>query len=100
MADEILVLPIDCGDQVADLEGRPLPDNGPGRGAARLRALQDLVQTRCTIQDVDYAYVGAVEDDWVMEGIQARKVSLKNRHEGKQSVRYIGVCTFRRPHKG
>lgn len=97
-ADELLVLPIDCGDSVSDLEGRALPDNGPGKGAGRARALQELVQTRCSVQDIDYQETLTAET-FTLESVSVQKWSLKDRSRGVQGVRQVAVCTFRRPQK-
>lgn len=95
LADTVLILPVDCGDEVRGLNGAPLPENGPGAGAIRARELQALTQTRVTVQDVDWHLTGRTELYEVVQ-VQVRKVSLYDRNQGMNGLRMVAVVTLRR----
>jgi len=95
LADEILVLPINCGDTVEDLNGKPVPDSGKGLGAVRARTLKNLVQTRVRVQDVDWPWIG-VADIYEVLQVQTSKVSVKDRHSGKIGLHMVCIMTLRR----
>lgn len=94
-ADQVVVLPINCGDNVSDLRGRPLPENGRGVGAARARTLESLAQTRVKFQDVDYA---DTEASYIMEcqDVQVERVGIRDPKTGKMSNWMVAVVTLRR----
>lgn len=95
LADEVIVLPVDCGDQVKGLNGAPLAVNGPGAGVARARALESLTQTRVKVQDVDWRWTG-VANTFEVVSAQTRRTSLKDSATGQVANRYVCVLTLRR----
>ncbi|RMF62085.1 MAG: hypothetical protein D6746_04600, partial [Bacteroidetes bacterium] len=94
-ADTILVLPIDCSDHVKGLNGAPLDDNGPGAGAARARWLESLIQTVVPVQDIDWAETRTTEN-YELIAVDISKWSIYDRRAGRQNVRAVAECTFRK----
>lgn len=96
-ADVVLRLPIDCSDTISGLNGRPLPDNGPGTGTARAQALESLMLRQVLVQDVDWATTGYAE---TFEVIQVDRVPmpgvLRDRQQGRASGREVVMVTLRR----
>ena len=95
LADTVLTLPIDCTDHVRGLNETELDDSGPGRGALRMRRLEGLVQTRVTVQDIDWQDTRDTEV-YELLSVEAVKWSVYNRALGKQQVRQVAVCTLRK----
>jgi hypothetical protein len=95
LADTVLTLPIDCTDHVRGLNESELDDSGPGRGALRMRRLERLVQTRVTVQDIDWHDTRDTEV-YELLSVEAVKWSVYNRALGKQQVRQVAVCTLRK----
>ena len=95
LADTVLTLPIDCTDHVRGLNESELDDSGPGRGALRMRSLEGLVQTRVTVQDIDWQDTRDTEV-YELLSVEAVKWSVYNRALGKQQVRQVAVCTLRK----
>lgn len=55
LADQVIVMPVNCHDHVTGLNKHPLVDqDSEGSGARRVRTLESLVQTRVQIQDIDW----------------------------------------------
>lgn len=98
LADQILILPINCADTLAGLNGRPLPDNRPGAGSQRVRALEALAQSRVTIQDVDWAVTGTTHV-YDLIGVETRTVGVFDGHKGRQGHHMVAVCTLRRSYR-
>lgn len=95
VADEMVQLPIDCGDQVGLLNQRPHPENGPGKGALRAKALQGLVQSQVLFQDIDYQHTKTAELFDVQQ-VQLRKTAVYDRNVGRNAIRMVAVVTLRR----
>ena len=95
LADTVLTLPVDCTDHVRGLNESELDDSGPGRGALRMRRLEGLVQTRVTVQDIDWQDTRDTEV-YELLSVEAIKWSVYNRTLGKQQVRQVAVCTLRK----
>jgi hypothetical protein len=94
LADQLVVLPIDCGDRVAGLNGQHLPYTA-GDGARRARSLEELVQTRVRYQDVDWHETG-LSSVWDLIDVDIRRVALKDPHRGRVVNRLIALVTLRR----
>lgn len=95
LADTIVQLPIDCGDNVADLRGVPLAENGPGAGAARARTLEQLTQARVVFQDRDYP-VTATTETWEVVRVQVRSTAIWDRKAARNMLRDVAVVTMRK----
>ena len=95
LADTVLTLPVDCSNNIRGLNGAALDNSEPGSGAARVRLLESLVQTRVTIQDIDWFDTRDTES-YEMLDVTVTKRSLYNRAEGKQQLQQIAVCTLRK----
>jgi hypothetical protein len=93
--DRLLVLPINCCDSVAGLNGSPLPDQqGVGSGAARARTLEALSQQRVYVQDVDWAatdQVGAYE----VVSVEVQSVGVFQPNVNRQIQDMTAVVTLR-----
>ena len=96
LADQLLVLPINCADQIAGLHGRVIAaDSGPGKGAARARALEALAQTRVRVQDIDWketdtAYV------YDVVAVEVRSVGVMSKPRNRQDHAQVAVVQLRR----
>lgn len=96
-ADLVLSLPIDCGDTISDLNGNPLPENGPGRGTERARLLESLQGQRVLVQDVDWADSKTSE---TFEVSEVRRIPLPGvileKQTGMSRVKEVALITLTR----
>jgi hypothetical protein len=98
LADQVLVLPVDCSDRVKGLNGREIPGSGPGSGSARARQLESLVQTRVRVQDVDWAVTGSAQ--WYdCIAAETRSVGVYANNVNRQAQSMVTVLTLRRSFK-
>jgi hypothetical protein len=74
LADQVLLLPVNCSDHVSDLRGHACSSNGDGNGARRARFLETLSQTRVKVQDIDWHLTGKT---YVYEVEQVRPVKVR-----------------------
>lgn len=95
LADQVLVLPISCFDQATDLRGRPLVENGPGKGAARARTVEQLVQTSVLVQDIDYQTSGSTQIYDVV-ACEISSIGVPDRKLDRQTQGMVAVLTLRR----
>ena len=95
LADEIITLPIHCGDRVKLINGANDPSDGPGAGARRLAVLKALVGTRVRLQDVDWADTGQVQTFEVMQ-VRSRRWVANSTRLGRQTSHRVGVVTLRK----
>ena len=95
ISDEVLILPIDCGDYIRNLNGAAASGNGPGQGAARTRTLQALARSIVQVQDIDYADTGTVFE-FEVEQVTPLKRSVLDRSTGKLGIRMVTVVQLRR----
>jgi hypothetical protein len=98
LADQLLVLPINCADNMAGLNGRPLPENGNGVGARRSRTLENLAQSRVTVQDVDWAITRTTQEYDVV-AVETESVGVFDRSKNRQSQHMVTTLTLRRTFK-
>src|SRR5690606_29174091 len=92
----VVVLPIDCGDNLRGLNGHELPGNAGGSGARRARDLESLTQTRVKLQDIDWA-VPRQSHVYVVVNSQVTAVGVYDKHLGRKVWRQIVTLTLRRP---
>lgn len=95
LADTLVQVPIDCGDNLTALTGAPLLDNGPGNGAARARTLQSLVQSRVKFQDVDYHYT-TTSEIYEVESCDISATLIYDPTQGGQAIRMVATLTMRK----
>jgi len=95
LADTLVQIPIDCGDQLKGMNGGPLAENGEGAGILRARALQNLVQTRVQYQDIDWHVTGATEV-FEVEACEIAAVSLYDPSRSGAAIRMIAKLTLRK----
>lgn len=95
LADQVVMLPINCSDNVTDLRGRPLPENAQFAGVRRARLLESMVQSRITLQDVDWRDTH-ITNSYDVIGAESRAVNVMDRHVGRQSQAMVTVLTLRR----
>jgi hypothetical protein len=98
ICDIELQLPVNCYDEVYGLDGRPLPENGPGVGAARARALEALAQTRIALQDIDWDFTGNV-DVYDVTNVDVHSAELYDHSLGKESSGQTAVMMLRKVSK-
>jgi hypothetical protein len=98
LADQVIVLPVNCSDDPIGLNGQPLPEGGKGSGAARARFLESLAQTRIRYQDIDWAATG-VSSIWEVEQVEVRSISVFDRQLNRQSHDQVAVLSLRRSFK-
>lgn len=98
LADQILILPINCADQTAGLNNRTLTESGPGAGARRARTLETLVQTLVRVQDVDWRLTGTAHMYDVV-ACETESVGVADRHVGRQSQDMRATLTLRRAYR-
>jgi hypothetical protein len=95
LADQVLVLPVNCADQVTGLNNRMLPENGPGHGSARARTLEALVQTRVKVQDIDWPTT-RVEQVYEVVAADVRSVGVFETRHNRQGQAQVCTLTLRR----
>ena len=95
LADTLVQIPVDCGDQLKGLNGAPLPENGEGKGVLRARTLQNLVQTRVRFQDIDWHVTGATES-YEVESCEIEAISLYEPSRSGSALRMIAKLTLRK----
>lgn len=95
LADQIMVLPVNCSDVLTGLNGMELPESGVGRGAARARFLESLTQTRIRLQDVDWPLTQTATV-WEVEQVEVRSVGVFSRQKGMQVQSQVAVLQLRR----
>jgi hypothetical protein len=99
IVDEIVTLPINCEDTVANVHGTTIAaDSGPGKGMERYRTLRALLGTKVTFQDVDYQ----MTDDaslWEVIGVDSTLVNVFNQLRNlNDQTAHVAVVTLRRPY--
>jgi hypothetical protein len=95
LADQVLTLPVNCGDQLTDVKGAPLPGSGPGKGMNRVRVLESLQSTRVRLQDVDWPFTGTATI-WEVVGVEADVVGVYDRKLNHRVNSGVAVLTLRR----
>lgn len=95
LADQVLTLPVNCSDEVAGLNGRPLPGSGRGAGALRARTLEQLVQTIVSVQDVDWRLTRVTQNYHVVSA-DVWSVGVFERSVNRQGQSQICTLTLRR----
>jgi hypothetical protein len=98
IVDDIIELPINCEDHIADVNGSILAeDSGAGKGMARYRTLKALIGTKVEFQDVDWKVTGDAEL-WEVVGIEATAVQVFNPARQVNDVsNNVAIVTLRRP---
>ncbi len=95
LADTIVQFVVDCGDQLAGLNGAPLPENGVGSGARRARTLEALVQKRIKYQDIDWHIVGGSEV-FEVESCDVGATLMYDASGSGQALRLLATLTIRK----
>jgi hypothetical protein len=99
IVDEIIELPINCEDHIADVNGAILAeDSGPGKGMARYRALRALIGTKVEFQDVDWKHTGTTTIQEVV-AVESTAVQIFNSNRQVNDVtNHVAVVTLRSPY--
>ena len=94
LSDSVTQILIDCRDEIALLNGRPMPGNGPGAGSTRARTLEGLNQQRVLFQDIDWHITG---DTIVseLETAETQTVLLYDTHTSTQRIGHLVAVTLR-----
>lgn len=98
IADQVLVLTINCADRVAGMNGRELTESAPGAGIRRAAALEALVQTRVRVQDVDWPITG-VAQTYDLVAAESTRVGVFTPHVAHQTHDLHTTLTLRRSYK-
>ena len=94
--DTVLILPVLCADQVAGLNGKPIPESGPGSAARTSRRLQELSQTRVLVQDVDWMD-SSVSEVFEVVNVDLRRIAgIREAAKRGQAQAFVAVVTLRR----
>lgn len=99
ITDEIVELPINCEDYIADVNGTTIAaDSGPGKGMTRYRALQALLGTKIEFQDVDWE-TPAAASVYEVVGVESTHVQVFNQTRNKSDqTGHVAMVTLRRPY--
>ncbi len=99
IVDEILELPINCEDTIADVNNTVIAaDSGPGKGMARYRALRALIGTKVTFQDVDWTTTQSTPL-WEVVGVESTLVNVFNQTRNlSDQTGHVAVVSLRRPY--
>lgn len=95
LADIVLVLPIDCSDNVRGLNGKPLKENGPGVGIRRAKALEELLQSRVKVQDSDWAFTQTTET-FEVKDVRVETLTVGDRSRGQATTEGLAVVTLQK----
>jgi hypothetical protein len=95
LADQVLVMPINCSDQTAGLNGQLLPGSGKGAGARRARWAESLAQSRVTVQDVDWPVTNETQVYDVI-AVDVESVGVFDPAVNRQSQAMVATVTMRR----
>lgn len=95
LADQVLILPVNCADATNGLNGQLTPDSAKGAGARRARWLEGLAQSRVKVQDVDWAVTG---ESYVYDvvAVDTQSVGVFDPAVNRQSQAMISTLTLRR----
>jgi hypothetical protein len=91
--DELLVVPIDCSDSPRDLQGQPTGASNDGED--RLAALEALLGTTVSFQDVDWHLTGVEKTCEVLQVAVVRK-RIGDRQDVRARSRAAALVTLRR----
>jgi hypothetical protein len=94
IVDRIVRFPINCADQLAGLNGQPLPVDSPGAGMRRARVLESLVGTRVKLQDVDWP-VTEVSSVWEVIEVRVETSGVYSRTESRRVDSAVAIVTLR-----
>ena len=95
IADEIVVLPVLCADNAADVQGRDLKENGVRAGSKTASWLRSLMQTRVALQDVDWPTSGIV-NLYEVVGVETSSVGKRVAKTNQHERTWVVTLTLRR----
>lgn len=95
LSDQVVSLPINCGDSITGLNGRILKDAGAGSGMRRVRVLESLMGTRVLFQDVDWPETKQATI-WEMVQIDVQSDGVRAANQNRRVDSAIAVVTLRR----
>jgi hypothetical protein len=98
IADQVLIMTVNCADRVNGLNGRELPSSGPGKGMERLATLEALAQTRVRVQDIDWP-TNDTAQIYDLVAVEAKRVGVFTRHVNRQTNTLVANLTLRRAFK-
>lgn len=95
ITDELLVLPIDCSDQVEGLNGADL-GYLPDSGRERARTLTDMQGNYVTVQDIDWPETNQTYDYELLQVDVKRMRGTRDPSTASYRTMQVAVCTMRR----
>lgn len=96
LADEIVVLPVNCADRLNGLNGQELPESGPGAGLSRAAELQGLVGKNVVLQFIDWPRTG-ITNTYQVIGADTETIGVFNPQRGERVDSAVCQLTLRRP---
>lgn len=98
VSDVVLQLPVACFDETIGLNGQILEilPGGHGSGSRLMRLLESYTGELVLIQDVDWVS-GQPGEVFELLGAESQKVSIYDRHAGRQGVGFVTTLALRRP---
>jgi hypothetical protein len=93
ISDQLLVLPVNCANELAGLNGQIIRDGMTGIGRARW--LEQLVGSRIKLQDVDWADTG-VSTTWEVVDVETVLTGVKDPRLGRRVDSGVSQITLRR----
>lgn len=96
LADEIVVLPVNCADRLNGLNGQELSESGPGAGLARADELQGLVGKNVVLQYIDWPRTG-ITNVYQVVGADTTTIGVFNEQRGERVDSAICQLTLRKP---
>jgi hypothetical protein len=95
ISDQLLVLPINCADQLSGLNGAPLPVNAPGAGLKRSKVLESLIGTQVRLQDIDWALTRTASI-WEVVDVATTTRGVFDKHQNRRVDTAVTTLTLRR----
>jgi hypothetical protein len=95
ISDQLLVLPINCADQLTGLNGAPLPVNAPGAGLKRSKVLESLIGTQIRLQDIDWALTRTASI-WEVVDVATTTRGVFDKHQNRRVDTAVTTLTLRR----
>ncbi|HEX7099339.1 MAG TPA: hypothetical protein VF377_08850 [Acidimicrobiia bacterium] len=96
LRDVVVRVLVKAHDEMTGVNGAPLPENKPGRGAEIMRWLESLGQTRVLFQDIDWHFTRQA-DVWEVISVRSTRESLYDPHLGAKRLGGTVELTLRRP---
>lgn len=95
LADQLIVLPVNCSDEQKGLNGQFLPMTSPGGGMKLVRWLEGLMATRVKFQDVDWPVTQSA-GIWEVVDLKVTSTGVFNPQRNRRVDSAVAELTLRR----